>query len=226
MLEPVRSAPDLAHTVHARLRDAIVAGRLAPGARLAQEDLAAQFGISRQPILQALSLLERDRLAVRADGRGTLQVAPLDPDLVRQFYELRAEVDALAARRAAERVAGGIEQPLPGVLLERGVKALRRGDLGALIAADTLLHHAIYQASGNPLLESVMTPQWRHLERIMGAVLRPSSVRAGLWDEHAAIVAAINQGRAAQAARLSREHAVRAARGMLPRLAERMNLTA
>src|SRR5690606_24127202 len=126
----------------------------------AQEDLAAQFGISRQPVLQALALLERDGLAVRADGRGTLQAAPLDPAIVQDFYELRAVVDALAARRAAERIVAGEAEPLPDTLIERGVSAIKRGKVPALIAADTLLHHAIYRASGNLLLETIMAPQW------------------------------------------------------------------
>jgi len=222
LLKPVRTAPDLASRVHAQLRDAIVAGEIAPGQRLAQEDLAAQLGISRQPVLQALALLERDGLAVRADGRGTLQAAPLDAGTVQEFYELRAEVDALAARLAARRVAAGAAGPLPDSLLARGRAALRSGRLADLIAADTLLHHAIYDASGNRLLAATMTPQWRHLERVMAAVLREAPLRAGLWDEHAAIVAAVNAGDSRRAAALSREHAVLAARVMLPRLAERL----
>ena len=119
MLKPVRTAPDLVTRVYAQLRDAIVAGDIAPGQRLAQEDLAAQLGVSRQPVLRALALLERDGLAVRADGRGTLQAAALDPATIQEFYELRAEVDALAARLAAQRIAAGQAAPLPESPLAR-----------------------------------------------------------------------------------------------------------
>ena len=220
MFKPVRSTPDLAHHVYAQLRDAIVAGAMAPGERLAQEDLAARFGISRQPVLQGLALLQRDGLAVKSDGRGTLQVAPLDPELVSHVYELRAEIDALAARRTAARVAAGNTTPLPLSLIERGMAALGKGQISALIAADTHFHHAIYEASGNPLLESTMAPQWRHLERVMGAVLQSHAMRAGLWDEHRDILEAINAGDAKRAGKLARDHAVRAADGLLPRLAE------
>lgn len=224
MFKPLRaSATDLTHTVYTRLRNAVIGGALAPGERLGQEDLAARFGISRQPVLQALSQLERDGLAVRADGRGTLQVAPLDPDLVREFYQLRAEVDALAASLAAQRVAARDIPPLPTTLVDRGLAALARGKLPMLIAADTQLHHAIYQASGNRLLTTVMQSQWGHLERVMSAVLEPAFVRAGLWDEHAAIVAAINHGDPQVAAAVSREHAQRAAAGLLPRLAHSLS---
>lgn len=221
MLKALPAPGDLAESVYLELREAVIGGTLAPGSRLGQEDLAARFGISRQPVLQALSRLERDGLAVRADGRGTLQVAPLDPQLVDEFYQLRAEVDALAARLAAQRIRARIARPLSDTLVERGLSALRRGRMAALIAADTQLHRAIYEASGNRLLAALMEPQWGHLERVMCAVLEPAAVRAGLWDEHAAIIAAINAGAADQAAELARDHAVRAAAGLLPRLEQR-----
>lgn len=221
MLKPLPTQQDLVRTVYAQLRDAVIAGELAPGSRLGQEDLAARFGISRQPVLQALAQLEREGLAVRADGRGTLQVAPLDPQRVRECYQLRAEIDALAARLAAERVRDGAIRPLPATLVERGLAALKRGRMPALIAADTQLHRAIYEASGNGLLAAVMEPQWGHLERVMCAVLEPAAVRAGLWDEHAAIIEAINAGACDRAASLSRDHAVRAAEGLIPRLEQR-----
>src|SRR6202012_1928770 len=71
-------------------------------ARLIQDDLARAYGVSRQPVQQALLLL-RDRGLVReAPGRGLI-VSPLDVDFVRNLYELRAMLDGLAARLAAER---------------------------------------------------------------------------------------------------------------------------
>jgi len=220
MLKPLRAAPDLVDTVYTYLRDAIVAGKLIPGARLAQEDLAERLGVSRQPVLQALTLLERDGLAVRADGRGTLQAAPLDVATVQAFYQLRSEIDALAARLAAKRVAAGVCAPLPEALCTRGRAAIAQNSINALIAADTHLHHSIYRASGNPLLESVMRAPWRHLERVMGAVLKHAPLRTGLWDEHQAIVAAINRGQPEEAARHAREHAERAADSLVPQLTE------
>jgi len=226
MLKPLRAAPDLVDTVYARLRDAVVAGEIAPGERLAQEDLAARLGVSRQPVLQALTLLERDGLAVRADGRGTLQAAPLDVATVQAFYQLRAEIDTLAARLAGERVAAGEIAPLPDSLCTRGRAALEQASatgsvtalVAALVAADSQLHHAIYHASGNPLLEPVMRAPWRHLARVMGAVLKNAPLRAGLWDEHEAIVAAVNAGEPDIAAARAREHAERAADGLVPQL--------
>jgi DNA-binding GntR family transcriptional regulator len=59
MMRPLLSEPDLSERVHDAVLNAICSGELKPGARLTQEDLAAQFGVSRQPVLQAMMLLRR-----------------------------------------------------------------------------------------------------------------------------------------------------------------------
>ena len=77
-------------------------GELPANSRLIQDELARAYGVSRQPVQQALLLL-RDRGMVReAPGRGLI-VSPLDVDFVRNLYEIRAMLDGLAARLAAER---------------------------------------------------------------------------------------------------------------------------
>ncbi|MGF7473742.1 GntR family transcriptional regulator, partial [Salmonella enterica subsp. enterica serovar Minnesota] len=60
------------------------------------------LGVSRQPVLQALLLLEREGFARRAARRGMV-VAPIDPTFVRDLYAVRGALDALAAREAAAR---------------------------------------------------------------------------------------------------------------------------
>ncbi|MCW5747874.1 MAG: GntR family transcriptional regulator, partial [Alphaproteobacteria bacterium] len=84
--------PDLAARVHDALLDSICAGELAPGERVTQEGLAARFGVSRQPVLQALMLLKQQGFIVDA-GRKGVMVAPLDAEQVRQLYEVRAALD-------------------------------------------------------------------------------------------------------------------------------------
>src|SRR5246127_6004591 len=85
--------------------------------RLIQAELPRAYGASRQPVQQALLLL-RDRGLVReAPGRGLI-VSPLDVDFVRNLYEIRAMLDGLAARLAAER----------------GAKRARLGGLGFIDA--------------------------------------------------------------------------------------------
>ena len=203
-LSPIAATPDLTEQVYQRLLYAICDGELAPGARLTQEDLAATLGVSRQPVLQALRLLKKEGF-VRDAGRRGLQVAPLEAQAITQVYEVRAVLDGLAARRAAQAQA----RLDPTVICE-GHRAAAGACIGAMIDADMHFHHLIYAASGNPLIAETANHHWPHIRRAMGAVLQTVGLRRPVWDEHAAIVQAITDGDADLAERLAREHCARA----------------
>src|SRR5258707_4603781 len=98
----VQPRPTLVEQVVNAIVSEIVDGELPSNARLIQDELARAYGVSRQPVQQAWLLL-RDRGLVReAPGRGLI-VSPLDVELVGNLYEVRAMLDGLAARLAAER---------------------------------------------------------------------------------------------------------------------------
>ena len=196
--------PDLTEQVYQRLLHAICDGELAPGARLTQEDLAAAFGVSRQPVLQALRLLKKDGF-VSDVGRRGLRVAPLEAAAITQVYEVRAVLDGLAARRAAQAKA-----QLDPTILREGRQAAAGQHIGSMIDADMHFHHLIYAASGNPLIAETANHHWPHIRRAMGAVLQTVGLRRPVWDEHEAILQAINGGDADLAERLAREHCARA----------------
>lgn len=208
-LQPV---PDLVDQVYRALLDAISSGELSPGERLTQEDIAQRLAVSRQPVLQALRLLKKDGLVLDAPGRG-LVVSPLEPASIAQAYQVRGVLDALAARLAAER-----RYQVPARLIEHGRKAARGRNIGAMVEADLAFHTAIYAASGNPLIEQSAQLHWRHLRRIMGAVLESTPQRETLWDEHQRIADAIAAGDADEAARLIDHHSRQASRTLTARL--------
>jgi DNA-binding GntR family transcriptional regulator len=207
------AAPGLVERVHRALLDAIGDGSLAPGARITQEDLAERLAVSRQPVLQALRLLKQDGLVHDAPGRGLL-VAPLDAARIADVYEVRAALDGLAARLAA-----GKRARLDPQLVADGRRAARGRDIRAMVEADQAFHHAIYAASGNPLIAQSAQPHWVQLRRVMGAVLQSSRQREPIWDEHEAIAEAIARGAADKAARLIEDHARQASETLLERLA-------
>ena len=205
-------APDLVDRVYRALLDAISDGSLAPGARLGQEDIAARLAVSRQPVLQALRLLKKDGLALDAPGRGLL-VAPLDASRIAQVYEVRAALDALAARLAADRRAR-----LDPRLVADGRRAAAGDDIQAMVEADMAFHNAVYAASGNPLIAASAHLHWVHLRRVMGAVLQHARQREAIWDEHEAIAGAIADGDADRATRLIEDHGRQASENLLARL--------
>ena len=199
-LASIESAPALTDQVYQRLLNAICDGELPPGSRITQEECAASFNVSRQPVLQALRLLKSDGLVVDAGKRGVM-VTPLDPAFVARVYEVRTALDALAARVAARAGA-----KLDVRLIERGRNAGRSVRTTDMIAADEAFHRAIYEASGNPLILESARRHWPHIRRAMGAVLQQRENRSPVWDEHEAILRAINEGRAEEAERLSLKH--------------------
>lgn len=210
-------APDLVDQAHRAILDAICDGSLPPGARVTQEDLAERLAVSRQPVLQALRLLKAEGFLQDAPGRG-LQVAPLDVRWVRQVYQVRGALDALAARLAAQsrcRIDPG--------LIAQGRVVANGDDIPAMIDADFAFHQAICQASGNPLLARIADQHWQHLRRVMGAVLQTAR-RASVWDEHQAIADAIAAGRADEAVALTEQHNQHAAHGLARGLSQVLNL--
>lgn len=213
----LETAPDLVDQVYRRLLDAISEGALAPGRRITQEDIAEQLAVSRQPVLQALRLLKKDGFVQAAPGRGLL-VTPLDAAWTQHVYQVRGALDALAARLAAQA-----RHRIDPKLIEQGRKAARGRNVKAMIDADLAFHDAIYAASGNPLIEQSAHQHWRHLRRVMGAVLQQSRQRETVWDEHQAIAEAIAAGDADGAVRLMSTHAQQAAENLakqLPQLLE------
>jgi DNA-binding GntR family transcriptional regulator len=202
---PLDPLPNLIDQVYARILEAIIDRTLPPGQRIRQNELADKLGVSRQPVSHALHLLHRQGL-VSESGRRGFEVTQLDPQRIRQLYEVRGAIDALAARLAAERAgtdASGRAR------LEAALHAGRTIDgktpLARLIALDVDFHGAIYRLAGNPAIEEMMAPQWPHMRRSMATVLAELDYRESAWVEHEAIAAHIFSGdaRAAEAAALA-----------------------
>jgi len=213
----LEAAPDLVDRVYTRLLDAISEGSLAPGQRITQEEIAEQLAVSRQPVLQALRLLKKDGFVQDAPGRGLL-VTPLDAQWIAKVYEVRGAIDALAARLAAGR-----RHRIAPELIELGRKAARGVDIKAMIDADLAFHHAIYEASGNPLIGQIAEQNWCHLRRVMGAVLQSAGERGAVWDEHAAIADAIAAGNSRLATKLIEQHSQHASSKLADGLAQVLN---
>jgi len=132
-------------------------------------------------------------------------VAPLEAQAIAQVYEVRMVLDGLAARRAALAQAH-----LDSTVIIAGRTAAAGQRIGPMIDADMQFHHMIYAASGNPLIAETVNHHWRHIRRAMGVVLQIVGWRRAVWDEHEAILQAINGGEADRAERLAREHCERA----------------
>jgi DNA-binding GntR family transcriptional regulator len=215
---PLDPLPNLIDQVYARILEAITDRTLPPGHRIRQNELAEKLGVSRQPVSHALHLLHRQGLVAESGRRG-FEVTGLDPGRIRQLYEVRGAIDALAARLAAGRAKA---DDAGRAQLEAALRAGRAIDkktrLARLIALDVDFHRAIYSLSGNPAIEEMIAPQWPHMRRSMATVLAELDYRESAWAEHEAIAAHIfaGQTKAAEAAALA--HAQIAGRNTEERL--------
>ena len=129
------------------LREAILLGRLRPGQRVVEAEIARQMGISRGPIREAVRQLEQEDLVVYHPRRGVV-VARLTREAAEDTYAVRAELDGFAARLAAARIADTQIALLDGLMTTMRRQA-RAGDNEALLNTDVDFHRAIYTVAGN-----------------------------------------------------------------------------
>ena len=215
-MKQLQAAPSLVEQVHQAVLSDIASGQLRPGERIIQEQLAQQLGISRQPVQQALTLLRKEGVLTDAPGRG-LQVAPLDLEHVRHMYEVRAVIEGLAFRMAAERCTAQANQR-GSALIRAGRQAVAKQSYADMIAADMAFHDFIYGLSGNPLVAPAMQTHWTQTQRVMGEVLMRDDKPRDIWDQHEALLGAVAAGDGETAERLARQHILGAADFMIERL--------
>ena len=212
-LESLSPGPTLIERAYEAILAAICDGRLEPGQRVNQDELAARLHISRQPVGQALSILKSQGF-VRDNGRRGLLVAPLEREMIRSIYQLREALDAMAASLAAERCSP-VDLTEGRRILAEGRKAVESSSVDEMIATDMRFHMWIYSASGNPLLVETMNHYWNHLRRAMGEILRHRPSRRKVWMEHESVLRAIIEQDAKAAAALALAHAKDAALSMV-----------
>src|ERR687885_94402 len=142
--------------VYGVIRERILTGDLRRGARVHQEDVAADLGVSRTPVREALRRLAAEGLIEMRTNRGA-RVTDLEPDDMRQPYEARLVIEPGAARLAAHR-----ELPKPRARMRRAVETQRRAipDLTRTFAANREFHIALAEASGNAFLLQFVEHLW------------------------------------------------------------------
>lgn len=171
------------------LQEDIVFGRLGPGARLVEEDLADRLHTKRHVVRQAFVELERFGLVERKRNRGAA-VRQLTLDDVTQIYAVRAILERAAASQ--------VPLPMPKADLKMIVAAQRRhdvavhaGDAKAVFRANFDFHLALFAACGNPYLASAIDDFRKKTHVVWSyAIVRPEYFR-NAQREHRAMLKAI-----------------------------------
>jgi DNA-binding GntR family transcriptional regulator len=191
-----------------RLREAIeeeiATGKLLPGSRLDEVELAKRFSVSRTPIREALNLLLGEGLIEMRPRRGAV-VARVSPQRLIEMFEVMAELEAmcaqLAARRMSEEEFAAIESAHAAC---QGAAAARDAD--AYFYANERFHYAIYSASHNTFLSEQAAALQRKLRPYRRLQLRVRNRIQRSYEEHQAIVDALREGNSEQAMLSVRNH--------------------
>jgi DNA-binding GntR family transcriptional regulator len=196
----------LREIVTAELRQAILSGRYKPGQRLVEDRLAEDFGVSRNPVREALRSLAAEGLVALTARRGATVAAP-SPDDAREMIEVRATLEALNARHAARRRDPQVIAVLSAVLRE-GAAAAAAGTVAALPELNARFHDALAAAGSNRVLGDLM----RSLRLRTGAVFAPQGAwrATETWAEHEAILKAVIAGDEDLSALLAGRHVMKA----------------
>jgi DNA-binding GntR family transcriptional regulator len=135
------------------IRQAIVDGTYAPGARLKEEELARELGISRTPVREALLVLQAEGLVDAAPNRGAT-VRVHDAEDLDDLYQLRALLEGYAARRAAARATRTLVQAL-SESCDR-FEELSDADVRSIVQENFVFHNAILDAAGSRRVASMV----------------------------------------------------------------------
>ena len=190
----------LTDRVHAALREAITSGRLAPEARIKQEQVAAELGVSRTPVREALHLLEREGLVRLVPRRGAIVQGFTAAD-VRELYELRELLEPTAAALATARASA--EERL-AVQRLAGLTVRRRGGF----EANREFHRALCAPCGNSLMLRTLDSVWTHraAHGLFSYQARPTGAVEQMAAEHAEIARAFADADAARVRALVHDH--------------------
>ena len=187
------------------LREAIVSGRLKPGERLMELQLAEEMGVSRTPVREAIRKLELEELIITIPRKGAY-VADLSLKDAAEVFEIRGSLEGLAANLAAERITEEEIESLERLLVQTK-ECINDKDIKKIVEKDEQFHGIIYIASRNKKLSGILNNLREQVYRFRVTSLTKNPRRLkGIYDDHEMILAAIGSRDPEQAEKLVRRH--------------------
>lgn len=199
------AATSLADKAYLAIRDRLIMLDIRPGEPIDDGELARELGVGRTPVREALKRLEGDRLVVSFPRRGTFATGMDIADLA-HISDIRAQLEPLAARRAAERASRPTRADMRELASRTEKLDVIQADGTGLMRWDLTVHRAIYRAAGNPHLEDVLIRYGNLATRIFWLFLDRLPAVDEHVGEHAALLFSIAEGDADRADGLAREH--------------------
>jgi GntR family transcriptional regulator of vanillate catabolism len=192
--------------VHQYLQREIEAGAIRPGARIVEEQLARQLGISKTPLRLALHQLKQEGIVDIKPRRGIYLALPTLDEFL-ELIEMREVLEGLAARRAAQQQDRRFLQQMKSCFAPFTAANVNTLGTGRYAAADHRFHRLLVQASGSAeLVATLSVVNIRlHMNRLRRSFSRHRDLRP-IHQEHLDIIRAIETGDAHRAEALVHDH--------------------
>lgn len=205
MTQPRQTIRSLAEQVYVYLRSEIVSGRLPPGARIIEMDVAAAMGTSQGPVREALQRLEREGLVEKRSHSATY-VTDVRVDEMYELFSIRSLIESFAIQRTIERITQEQCNQLER-LIDAMREAARENDMLTLTEHDLQFHRYICQWSGSVTLQRAWDPLYSQTQRFVVRTHKDYFPHlTDIADTHLPIVAALRTHDVENAARLIQEH--------------------
>ena len=212
----------LRDVVFENLREAIVEGKLSPGKRLMEIQLAEQLGVSRTPVREAIRKLELEGLVVMIPRKGAY-VSNMSLKEVVEVLEIRASLEGLAAYLAAERIS---DEDL--IKLEKIADDFSQGkdeyDLETLLKKDVEFHECIFKATNNKKLHQLINSLWEQVYRFRFMYISDYESTKNIDKEHKLILQALKSRDSQLAKQYAKEHIEKAEQFMIEKAMNNKNL--
>ena len=190
------------------LRQRILSGHYEPGERLVESKLSTEMGVSRIPVREALRALAAEGLGHIEPRRGA-SVARFSPNLANEMIEVRATLEGLNAKLAAQRRDPALIAEIEKVLAQ-GAQAASEGRTDQYLWLNGRFHELLGNIAANSVLQDIMR-SLRERTDLLFAPANMSRARQN-WEEHAQILQAVIAGDADLAALLATRHVYSAAK--------------
>ncbi|MEO6351107.1 MAG: GntR family transcriptional regulator [Candidatus Limnocylindrales bacterium] len=190
--------------VYRRMKEMIISGELPPHTRLVELQFAAEFGVSRTPVREALKRLTADKLVHTDPVRGLIVHDP-EPHEIQDIYLVREVLEGLATRLAAQRIAPEELQRLRAIL-DSMHEGLEDGRTDIVVSANLAFHEVIYRAAGNATLSRLARDLSDFVRRFSTEAFSSGPRVNTVFDEHEAILKALEKRDPDEAERASARH--------------------
>ncbi|QQR39541.1 GntR family transcriptional regulator [Devosia rhizoryzae] len=197
----------MAMRVVGSLRDEIVSMAMKPGDVISESDIAARYGISRQPVREAFIRLAQQGLLLIRPKRATV-VKKISPDGVRQSRFIRESIEVEIIRRVAAQPGADAAAVLAGLIADQE-EASGKGDSRGFHLLDELFHRTLARLAGVEYAWQLIDDHKMQLDRVRYLTLGVSSSQRAI-AEHKAIAEAVGRADVAGAERAMRDHLGRA----------------